>query len=136
MTKEFSQSLYEQDDSAVLNVIAWLLDAGWKASVNPDKYGIDVLAVDPTGRPWDIEVEVKHSWRGSRFPFKDVHISARKKKFISSRSIFMMVNDDRSYALAFRGELLRPGVVKSTRFTDGEEFLSVPLSVCRIVSLG
>ena len=42
--KPFSQIIYNADDNAKHQIIEWLMDQGFEAWVNPDDYGIDVLA--------------------------------------------------------------------------------------------
>ena len=40
--KEFSQSLYDENDDAKHQIIEWLEQRGFMAWVNEDQYGIDV----------------------------------------------------------------------------------------------
>lgn len=133
MLKPFDAELYDADNSAVDTLIEWLNAQDWTAWVNPDKYGIDVLATSPTGRNWQIEVEVKHRWKGKDFPYPEVHFSGRKIKFANEESIFVMFNDDRSYALGVRGSVVKncSTVEKDTVYTKDEAFISVPISFCR-----
>lgn len=137
MAKPFDEGLYEADNPAIGDAIAWLLDQGWEARVNPDLYGIDVLAEAPDGEHWEIEVEVKHNWRGQSFPYDTVHFSARKTKFAYDNSLFIMFNDDRSAALAVRGSIVAkcPIVVKRTIYTETESFIEVPFEHCRLLAL-
>lgn len=130
MSKPFDAELFNADNPAIDNLIAYLTAAGWSAVYNPDKYGIDVLATDPDGRRWEIEVEVKHSWKGAKFPYPAVHFSARKMKFAYDNSIFVMFNDDRSFALGVRGSVVKKSriVEKDTIYTRKEQFIEVPLS--------
>lgn len=134
MSKPFDVELFQADNPAIDNLIAYLKSLGWSAWYNPDKYGIDVLATDPDGKRWEIEVEVKHSWKGAKFPYPAVHFSARKTKFAYDNSIFVMFNDDRSYALGVRGSVVAKSriVEKDTVYTRGEQFIEVPISKVRI----
>ena len=84
MIKPFDQTLYQENDDAKHQVIEWLSAEGFEAMVNPDQYGIDILA-EKNGQQYEIEVEVKHNWVGERFPFGEVHFPARKKKFASRK---------------------------------------------------
>lgn len=135
--KPFSPSLYSTNDDAKELVIQWLKNSGYEAWVNPDQYGIDVLSVDPFGDERQYEVEVKHNWKGPRFPFSGVHFSARKLKFTKPTSGFVMLNHERTHALVVDGNIVAnsPIVTKSTIYTNDEQFIEVPLSKCRILTL-
>ena len=104
MSKVFSQEHYEQDDSAKYQIIEWLEQRGHKAFVNPNKYGIDILALR-FGRQFAFEVEVKHNWKGRFFPFEQIHFSARKQKFVelNVETWFVMLNHYRTHALFIGG---------------------------------
>lgn len=137
VAKPFDGGLYAADNPAVDDAIAWLHRQGWQARVNPDTYGIDVLAEAPDGEHWEIEVEVKHNWSGKDFPFKTVHFSGRKTKFAYANSLFIMFNHDRTAALAVRGSVVAkcPQVTKKTIYTDLESFIEVPYAFCRTLVL-
>jgi hypothetical protein len=104
--------------------------------VNPDLYGIDVLATRD-GDDFGFEVEVKHNWQGEKFPYRTVHFSARKQKFIGWNHFFTMLNDERTCVLVVDEQALRaaPVVEKNTKFTTGELFIAVPISACVIFRL-
>lgn len=136
MAKPFDLGLYQADDDAKFVVIDWLHVNQFEAWVNPDQYGIDVLAT----KDWldyGFEVEVKHNWKGEDFPFDTVHFSARKQKFIAPNHYFTMLNDDRSLVLVVDGPTLlcSPVVSKETKYTSGEQFIAVPVSRCLIYRL-
>lgn len=137
MRKPFDEGLYNNDDNAKDQIIDWLFLNDFWAWVNPDRYGIDVLAVKH-GVDYGFEVEVKHNWKGSRFPYDEVHFAERKRKFIGVNSYFTMLNDDRSHVLVVPGVVLArsPVVSKRTKYTDGEKFFQVPLSLCVVYLLG
>jgi hypothetical protein len=131
--KPFDPTLYNEDDNAKWQVIDWLYSRGFYAWVNPDQYGIDVLAF----KDWldyGFEVEVKHNWQGELFPFGTVHFSARKLKFVGVNTYFTMLNDARTHVLLAHGSTLMesPVVSKRTKYTDDEQFIAVPLSQCVI----
>lgn len=109
---------------------------GFVAWVNPDKYGIDVLATK-NGDEYGFEVEVKHNWRGEKFPYNTVHFSARKQKFIGFNQLFVMLNDERSCALVVDEQVLRAAkiVSKRTKYTDSELFIAVPVRDCTVFRL-
>ena len=139
-SKQFDPSHYKADDNAKEQVIGWMGGFGWNAYVNPDQYGIDVLA-ERGERQLAVEVEVKHNWSGQRFPFSTVHFSARKIKFaqVLEREVwFSMLNDERDRILLVGGEIVAQAdiVEKATIYTNNERFIQVPVSMCRILPIG
>jgi hypothetical protein len=127
--KPFSIDLYEKNDDAKELVVKMLEDKGYMAWVNDDPYGIDIVCQDEQGECKYHEVEVKHNWKGDVFPFKTVHIPARKLKFANARSYFVMFNHERSHLLMIPGiQLLNsPVITKSTIYTEDEEFVEVTI---------
>lgn len=134
-SKPFDENLYNADDDAKHDIIYWLQRRGFNAWVNPDKYGIDVLA-SKNDRKYSFEVEVKHNWKGAEFPFDAVHFSARKLKFVAPDSFFTMLNNERTHVLLTTGEAVgySPVVEKKTKYTVAEKFVAVNLRNC-VVSL-
>jgi len=130
MNKPFSQEHYDDDDWAKYQIIEWLEGKGYEAWVNPDKFGIDILATR-WGRKFAFEVEVKHNWRGRYFPFEQVHFSARKRKFVllDFETWFVMLNHERSHALLIDGEhiLAAPIMSKDTKYSQNEAFVAVDI---------
>ena len=130
MGKVFSQEHYEQDDWAKYQIIEWLERKGYKAWVNPDQFGIDILATR-WGRQFAFEVEVKHNWRGRYFPYEQIHFSARKKKFVALdvETWFVMLNHERTTALLVDGEhiLAAPIANKDTKYSQNEAFVEVDI---------
>jgi hypothetical protein len=126
--KPFDKELYATNDPAKEYVIEWLTSKGYKAQVNPDQYGIDLL-VSKGNRHSGIEVEVKHNWKGYMFPYRTVHVSLRKIKFFTNDDThLLMLNDDWSCALSFTASQIRqaPIVVKNTIYTKSESFMELP----------
>lgn len=133
-TKPFDRTLYNRDDDAKQDVIAWVARRyGYHLYVNPDDYGIDLLCENG----WSFEVEVKHNWRGARFPYQEVHFSARKLKFANRRSIFVMLNSERSHGLLVAGDVVRRCKIvrKATKYTADEQFVEVPVRLVELVSI-
>lgn len=138
MRKPFSPDLYRRNDDAKHAVIDWLDGQGYTAYVNPDQYGIDLLANHKTtGNPIQVEVEVKHNWSGAVFPFGSVHFPARKLKFANPQSFFIMLNAERSHLLVVSGTqmLASPTVEKATVYTRTETFVEIPTIKCFIYPL-
>lgn len=136
--KPFDQELYDKDDNAKFVVIDYLATLGIQARVNPDPYGIDLLA-DWFGDAYEIEVEVKHNWSGAEFPFDSLHYSARKTKFLNpnAKVRFVTLNHEWTHAGIVTGDdLLASKIVeKKTKYTEAESFLEVPVNKVRWVSL-
>lgn len=137
--KPFSQELYGKDDNAKDQFITWLKSKGWDAWVNPDQYGIDVLAVDLSGNTHQFEVEVKHNWKGPRFQYDTLHYSDRKRKFLKDpkRSAFITFNHERTHALLAPGHILAdaPTITKDTIYTNNEKFIEVKTMDCQLLNL-
>ncbi len=129
--KPFDQELYDRDDAAKYFVIDWLKDLDIQARVNPDPYGIDLLATGPLG-DYEIEVEVKQSWTGYRFPYQSLHFAGRKTKFIRDgiNPRFVTLNREWTYAAIVSGEQLSSAQVikKDTIYTSNESFIEIPVS--------
>jgi hypothetical protein len=127
--KPFDQKLYDENDLAKHIVIDWLETFGIRAKVNPDDYGIDLLG-DKDGKLYEIEVEVKHNWKGREFPFDTLHYPARKLKFLHTHAEvkFVTLNHTWRYAAVVDGRDLITcrKIKKKTSLTPEEEFIEVP----------
>lgn len=136
--KPFSKSLYEQDDSAKYHVINWLRLQGFEAQVNPARYGIDVLA-EKGDKVMQVEVEVKHNWKGPAFQYDTLHYSGRKKKFLGQpdTTFFITLNHELTHGLLVPGPVLEAAkiIVKDTIYTRNEEFIEVNVADCKLVEI-
>lgn len=136
--KPFSPRLYDKDDNAKDLWIEWLKAHDYKAEVNPDDYGIDVLA-SKDGQEFQFEVEVKHNWKGPRFQYGTLHYSERKRKFLKdpSNTSFVTFNHERTHALVVPGVVLAeaPTIVKNTIYTSNEKFIEVQTAQCELVDM-
>jgi hypothetical protein len=140
MNKPFSPTLYAQNDDAKLLVIDYLKANGFLAKVNPDQYGIDLLARNiQTSQNYELEVEVKHNWKGPRFQFSTLHFPGRKLKFVkdSKTTVFFILNHERTHAYWVDGTVLSksPVVTKDTIYTKNEQFIEVSLGGCKVIDL-
>lgn len=137
--KPFSQELYNADDNAKDIWIDFLNSLSWKAWVNPDKYGIDVLAINKHGESHNFEVEVKHNWVGDHFQYKTLHYSYRKSKFLNSsdKISFVTFNHDRTHVLIVPNRVLANAkiITKDTIYTKAEQFIEVQVDDCVLVKL-
>ena len=139
MAKPFSEALYTENDDAKHQIVEWLLANNFdQAYINPDQYGIDILA-EKDGQKYEIEVEVKHNWKGQRFPFGEVHFPARKRKFAKDSEYvwFVMLNHERTHALIVDGfDFVRGTLVrKNTSEYDNDMFVEIPTFNCRFITL-
>ena len=133
--KPFSKRLYEDNDSAKDFLVGWLKGKYFKAEVNPDKYGIDILS-NWKGPRTGIEVEVKHNWKGPDFPYETVHFPSRKHKFLDSADtvLFAMFNHERTHMLVVSAEHFINLVMKNTKYTRSESFYEISIKDCEIIS--
>jgi hypothetical protein len=140
MNKPFSPTLYAINDDAKLLVIDYLQANGFLAKVNPDDYGIDLLAKHlETNNKYQFEVEVKHNWKGDRFQYPTLHFPGRKQKFIkdSPYTVFFILNHERTHAYWVDGTTLStcPIVTKNTIYTKNEQFIEVSIDKCKLIDL-
>lgn len=133
--KPFNQTHYDDDDVAKHLVIDWLKQRNYDAWVNDDRYGVDVIAQRGSQR-FHIEVEVKHAWKQTLFPFPTLHYSARKVKFarLDIPTYFTTLNDQRTMMLVVsaRQILAADIITKNTIYTNGEQFVSIPIEFARL----
>lgn len=139
MSKPFSQELYNQDDNVKDLFIKMAINRGWKAEVNPDDYGIDVLTIDDKGNERQFEVEIKHNWSGPEFTYKTLHYSNRKRKFLKNPEAvsFVTFNHERTHAFVVPGRVLAEAktIVKDTIYTKNEEFIEVNVDDCILIEV-
>jgi len=132
-TKPFSKELYDADDAAKYQVVKLLKDNDYEAYINPEKYGIDVIATKD-GIKYYVEVEVKHNWKGPKFQYPTLHYADRKRKFLDKPEVtwFVTLNHERTHAYLVPGTALADGqiVVKNTIYTENEKFMEVRITDC------
>lgn len=139
VSKPFSQELYDRDDAAKEFVISLFTTRyGWLVYVNPDQYGIDLIVENERG-VFELEVEVKHNWKGQKFPYQTVHFAARKLKFAKNPENvnFIMLNDDWTYAIVIDGPTFAssPIIKKDTIYTKNERFVEVAVAKGTLLKL-
>jgi hypothetical protein len=136
--KPFDPTLYAANDDAKYLAIDLLERNGWDATVNPDQYGIDIVAWKEK-ETLSLEVEVKHNWTGEVFPYDTVQIPVRKRKFAQlPDSWFILINSDRTHGLMTSGHavMLSNVITVSNKYVkEGEEFFSIPLSAFTLVKM-
>lgn len=136
MSKVFDEFHFNEDDWAKYKVICWLQQHDYEAWVNPDDYGIDVLA-KKDGNAYAFEVEVKHIWVDFYFPFNEVHFSARKLKFADypAEVWYVMLNNELTNSLFVSAKdfVEAPIVKKDTIYSLDEMFVQLPIDLVRFI---
>ena len=126
--KEFNKESYAANDKPAKDlVIDFLKSKGLDAMENPDKYGIDIVVPR-------YEVERREIWI-DEFPFKTVHIPARKEKFLKHSIVYVVVNKDFDKLMFCRSEIIRQYnliEVPNKSVPEGEYFYDVPIEKWRI----
>lgn len=140
MPKKFDQGLYDKDDAAKFFVIDFFTQRyGFLVYVNPDQYGIDLIVENERGT-FELEVEVKHNWKGPKFPYQTIHFADRKLKFAQNPDNvhFITLNDDWTYAILIDGPTFAssPIIKKDTIYTKNERFVEVPINKGQLLKLG
>lgn len=89
--KKFDPSLYSANDAlgraaGYMHLMSRYAEC---IATNEDPYGVDLVY----GGNWSysLECEVKHSWKGGKFPFAEINIPHRKLKFFSIGASFLML---------------------------------------------
>lgn len=131
-SKVFEQSLFDDCDPPAREVVKkYFADKGVCLVDNPDKYGVDLVAVDGSIK---VEVERRIIWKAPEFPFEEVNLLARKAKFFREPTThYVIVSDDYTHIGGIQGQHLMwhiahdPTVENPNRFvTAGEKFFKIP----------
>ena len=123
INKKFNKKSHAVNDKPAKDlVIKFLKSKGLDAMENPNDYGIDIMVSR-------YEVERREIWVNS-FPFKTVHIPARKAKFLKYNIIYAIVNKDFSKIMLCTSEIIRKYnkiEVPNKSVPRGEYFYDVPI---------
>jgi hypothetical protein len=129
--KQFNKENHATNDKPAKDlVINFLKSKGLDAMENPDKYGIDIVVPR-------YEVERREIWI-DKFPFKTVHIPARKEKFLKHSIVYVVVNKDFDKIMFCRSEIIRQYdliEVPNKSVPKGEYFYDVPIEKWRIYNI-
>ena len=138
MLKQFEQEQWELFDAPAKEVATKLwIQLGYECIENPDDYGIDLL-VNGNGKEFGCEVEVKLGWHDPTFTFPTLHIAMRKKKFMNSPAMFMVMNNSLTHgAVVSRKLILASPVVEVKNMTvpSGESFYDMPVGDIQVINL-
>jgi len=135
--KQFEQEQWELFDAPAKEAATkFWIQLGYECIENPDDFGIDLL-VKGKGKEFGCEVEVKLGWHGPKFTFPTLHISVRKKKFMNSPAMFMVMNNSLTHsAVVSRKLILASPVIEVANATvpTGERFYDVPVDNVSIMN--
>jgi hypothetical protein len=123
INKKFNKESHAANDKPAKDlVIRFLQSKGLDAIENPNDYGIDIMVSR-------YEVERREIWINS-FPFKTVHIPARKAKFLKYSIVYAIVNKDFNKIMLCTSEVIRQYdkvEVPNKSVPRGEYFYDVPI---------
>ena len=130
--KQFNRESHAVNDKPAKDlVINFLKSKGVDAVENPDKYGIDIIVPR-------YEVERREIWIDN-FPFKTVHIPARKKKFLNYSIVYAVVNRDFNKIMFCTSEIIKQSnliEVPNKSVPKDEYFYDVPLEEWYVYNIG
>jgi hypothetical protein len=132
MRKKFDRQLYDQNDNIAKTKVTEILK-DYVVKENPRKRDVDLLIYDKDGNHlFNVEAERKLVWQGRKFPYDNVQIAGRKRKYaeLDKPTYFIMFNETwDSYLVIKHTDLLAsPLKVVSNKYVRfGEEFFQVPL---------
>ena len=131
INKKFNKESHAVNDKPAKDlVIRFLQSKGLDAIENPNDYGIDIMVSR-------YEVERREIWTDN-FPFKTVHIPARKAKFLKYNIVYAIVNKDFNKIMLCRSEVIRQCnkiEVPNKSVPAGEYFYDVPIEQWYIYNL-
>jgi len=135
MNKPFSSSLFYNNDALARNVIKrYYFNKGIKLFDNPDKYGIDLFNKD-----FKIEVQIVNIWKRGNYPFKTIHLTTRKEKFIKKGVLFYMISNNLKKAIEIKAENINTEniIFKKNKYSNNEmeAFFEIPLKKTKCIDL-
>ena len=131
INKKFNKESHAANDKPSKDlVIKFLKSQGLDAIENPNDYGIDIMVSR-------YEVERREIWTDN-FPFKTVHIPARKAKFLKYNIVYAIVNKDFNKIMLCRSKVIRQCnkiEVPNKSVPAGEYFYDVPIEQWYVYNL-
>ena len=132
--KQFNQAIYDEcDDIGKKAVIKLLSSKGMQMSINPDKYGIDLIGIKNANTSGSqiifYDAEICRAWKSGPFPYANVHVLERKKKFLKyGKVFFVMIRADLKAFVLTSGYLCTRDNLKPNPncFGNGEYAFNVP----------
>lgn len=135
-TKKFSKGLFATYDQMARDAtVDYFKKLGFTAVANEDTYAQDLIVVgeiDNYPEQYFVECEVKAIWREGNFPFPNVQLPYRKKKFFNKPTQFFIWNATCTRAMTFWShdvKVLEPVVVPNKFVASGEKFYQIPIDM-------
>ena len=140
--KRFDRALFEKYDKAAREATThYLVSQHYEVMEHPDRYAQDLLfykaedfyALD---RCMKAECEVKRVWTTDVFPYENVQLPERKKKFCDGMTMFFIWNEPLTHAITFWDsalEDLTPVEVPNKYMYKDEYFFQIPMERVEIV---
>lgn len=145
MRKPFSKSLHDKNDKIAKSLAIEFINSFYEdllAVENPDKYGIDIIIYEGDSVYGYAEAEVKHSWKGKKFPFNTIQFPERKRKLVEKSEglpvLHFMTNTNQTMALIVDAFYVINSPLKEVpnKYVDrGEMFFQVPRIKAQFVDL-
>jgi hypothetical protein len=134
--KRFDRDLFQKYDQLARDVTTkYLQSIGYEVTEHPDRYAQDLIAYS-TNKDFCVECEVKLVWEVSEFPYPNVQLPERKKKFFSVPTQFFIWNKPLEHAMTFWSHdvaTLEPVEVPNKYVYSGEYFYQVPMEMIQKV---
>ena len=137
-TKKFSKGLFEKYDRMARDAtVDYFKKLGFTAVNNKGTYAQDLVIqgeTDTYPETYFVECEVKAVWREGTFPFPNVQIPYRKKKFFNKPTQFFIWNESCTRAMTFWSynvRKLEPVVVENKFVASGEKFYQIPMDMVK-----
>jgi len=134
--KRFDRELYNKYDQQARDVTTRYLESlGYEVREHPDRYAQDLMAYG-IDTEFCVECEVKIVWDASEFPYPNVHLPERKKKFFHAPTQFFIWNKPMKHAMTFWSHdvaTLEPVEVPNKYVYSGEYFYQVPMHMVKRV---
>lgn len=131
--KRFDRDLYQKYDQRARDITtAYLESLGYEVSEHPDRYAQDLIAFSPDDTEFCVECEVKLVWDTSEFPYPNVQLPERKKKFFNVPTQFFIWNKPMEHAMTFWSydvATLNPVEVPNKYVYSGEYFYQIPMDM-------
>lgn len=134
--KRFDRELYQKYDQQARDVTTKFLEnIGYEVKEHPDRYAQDLIAYGKETE-FCVECEVKLVWDTEDFPYPNVQLPERKKKFFNVPTQFFIWNKPMEHAMTFWAHdvaTLEPVEVPNKYVYSGEFFYQVPMDMVRKV---
>jgi len=130
--KRFDRELYQKYDQQARDVTTKFLEnIGYEVREHPDRYAQDLIAYGKETE-FCVECEVKLVWDTEDFPYPNVQLPERKKKFFNVPTQFFIWNKPMEHAMTFWAHdvaTLEPVEVPNKYVYSGEYFYQIPMDM-------